>query len=182
MFDRKEIKLIEPTLDLKAEFLEMMREFEAAGAPLADGIGSIEIDDFDASVERAKDHACGVGLPDGWVPAATYWLVRKDRLIGTTNLRYELNEYLMNIGGHIGYSIRPSERGKGYGTQILALTLEKAKAFGLPKVLITCDKSNIASRHIIENNGGALENEVIAKDTGLPLLRFWIDLTAGDLS
>lgn len=173
----EDLRLIEPTVDLKAEFLAMAREFEAEGNELIHGVGSIDIKDFDASVERAKDHVRGVGLPDGWVPAATYWLIRQQRLVGTTNLRYELNDFLREIGGHIGYSIRPSEQNKGYGTRILALTLEKAAALGLPKVLVTCDKSNTASRRVIEKNGGVLENEVIAPDTGQPLLRYWIDLS-----
>lgn len=179
---QKEVKLIDPTPDLKREFLDMVEEFQVHGDNHICGLGSISFDDFDASVKRAKDHARGIGLAAGRVPAATYWLARQGRLIGTSNLRYALNDFLRSYGGHIGYSIRPSEQKNGYGTQILALTLEKAKARGLPKVLVTCDKSNIASRRVIEKNGGVLENEVIATDTGQPLLRYWIDLTTGDMS
>lgn len=176
---QERLKLIEPTAALKSEFLEMAREFETEGNGLVQGIGSLDVNDFEASVERARDHALGIGLPVGWVPAVTYWLVCQNRLIGTTNLRYELNDFLREFGGHIGYSVRPSEQKKGYGMLLLGLTLEKAKTLGLTQVLVTCDKSNIASRRVIEKNGGVLENEVMLKDTGKPLLRYWIDLTEG---
>ncbi|TFG47244.1 MAG: GNAT family N-acetyltransferase, partial [Candidatus Brocadiia bacterium] len=112
----------------------------------------------------------------GWVPANTYWLICEDRIVGTCNLRHELNDFLKNFGGHVGYSIRPTERGKGYGNLILGLSLEKARDLGIKRVLVTCDDNNIASARVIENNGGKLADKIKKDDTEVLLRRYWIDL------
>ncbi|MHC5061982.1 MAG: GNAT family N-acetyltransferase, partial [Planctomycetota bacterium] len=147
---RKDVRLIEPCVKLETEFLAMVEEFNTEGSDIINGIGSIDKDDFEDSVRRAKDHAYGIGLPQGWVPASTYWLICQGRIIGTCNLRHELNDFLREYGGHIGYSIRPSQRGKGYGSQMLTLALEKALELGIKQVLVTCDDNNIASARVIE--------------------------------
>jgi len=83
---------------------------------------------------------------------------------------------LRNIGGHIGFNIRPSERRRGYGTAILALTLEKAKELRLKRVLVTCDDNNVASAKIIEKNGGILEDKYWNDELEQPKRRYWIEL------
>lgn len=155
----------------------MAEEFNVQGEKVIGGIGSIDINDFDNSVRRTKDHAKGIGLPQGWVPASTYWLVSCERIVGTSNLRHKLNDFLENCGGHIGYSVRPSQRGKGYATKILALTLEKAKELRIKRILITCDDDNIASAKVIEKNGGKLADKRMSKDSTVPKRRYRIDLT-----
>ena len=123
-----------------------------------------------------EEHAAGKGLPSGWIPASTFWLVDDSQVIGEAHIRHELTEHLRNVGGHIGYWIRPSMRNRGYGGHILRLALPKAKSLGIDRLLITCDETNIASRKIIEANGGALER---AQDMGPDApkkLLFWIDL------
>ena len=82
---------------------------------------------------------------------------------------------MMIEGGNIGYAIRPSERRKGFGTLILRLTLEKAKNIGLTRVLVTCDADNVASRKIIERNGGVLAGQVVSEHTGKLVMRYFID-------
>lgn len=109
-------------------------------------------------------------MPETWVPATTYWLIHKGVFVGHTNIRHQLNEYLLKIGGNIGYYIRPSMRGKGYGTKILELALVEAKSLGLKKVLVTCEASNLFSKRVIEKNGGQFEDEVDS------VLRYWIEL------
>ena len=84
-----------------------------------------------------------------------------------------MNEQLVIGAGHIGCGIRPSERGKGIGTQMLALAIEKSKKLGINRILICCDKENIASARTIIKNGGVLENEVI--DEGVLVQRYWIE-------
>ena len=170
------IKLIEPVVVLKSEFLEMTQEFHIAGENEIIGIGSISVDDFDNSVIRAKDHSHGINLPDGWVPTTIYWLVEKGKILGSSNLRHELNDYLRKFGGNIGYSVRPSQRGKGFGTIILRLTLEKASQLGLEKVLVTCDDDNLSSAKVIEKNRGVLEGKVVKEDQKVLIRRYWIDL------
>lgn len=95
--------------------------------------------------------------------------------IGKVNIRHRLNKNLLKAGGHIGYTIRPSERRKGYGTLILRLALPKAKALGIKKALITCYEDNIGSRKIIEANGGVLEDTATTNE-GVVKRRYWITI------
>ena len=132
--------------------------------------------DFDEFVRGLNGRAKGLGLPEGFVPESIFWLVEGEEYIGRVSIRHSLNEHLFNIGGHIGYYIRPTERGKGYGNKILALALPKTNELGIDRVLVTCDVTNVISRKVIEANGGVLENEFPQGD-GLPnKLRFWINL------
>ena len=109
----------------------------------------------------------------GFVTAHTFFAVNDtDKIVGVINARHELNDYLLNFGGHIGYSVRKSERRKGYGKKMLNYISEFLFSLGLEKVLITCDKNNIASKRTIESCGGILENEVIEESR--ITLRYWI--------
>lgn len=90
------------------------------------------------------------------------------------DIRHRLNDYLKNFGGHIGYSIRKSERQKGYATEMLALALKECEKLNLSKVLITCDKENVASAKTMINNGAVLENEV--SEGNRITQRYWITL------
>jgi predicted acetyltransferase len=116
------IKLIKPTVELESEFFAMAEEFKAECREVIDGIGSIDIENFKDSIKQVADHAKGIGLPDGWVPADTYWLICQNCIVGTCNLRHELNDFLRAFGGHVGFSVRPSKRNNGYGTQMLSTT------------------------------------------------------------
>ena len=113
-------------------------------------------------------------MQDDLVPATVYWLVEGDEFIGHVSIRHELNAALEKQGGHIGYAIRPSKQQQGYGSRLLELSLPKAKKIGIQKALLTCDKSNAASRKIIEKNGGAFSDEISIN--GKAVLRFWISL------
>jgi predicted acetyltransferase len=111
------------------------------------------------------------------VPFSVFWLVEGEEFIGETHVRHQLNDYLINEGGHVGYGIRPRRQGQGYGKLILALALHECRRLGLSRVLLTCLQDNVASARIIEVNGGELEN-VIADPAGRrPLRRYWIWLT-----
>ena len=114
---------------------------------------------------------------DGKVPSSTFFLLDTERniLLGAVNIRHYLNDYLLKYGGHIGDGIRPSERGKGYGTEMIRLALIECEKLGINKVLMVCDKDNIASAKTIINNGGILENEIIDDDGDINQ-RYWIEL------
>ena len=118
---------------------------------------------------------------DGYVPSENFLAVRKkdNAVVGIIDFRHPLSDFLFHFGGNIGYSIRPSERRKGYATEMLGLILPICREFGEERVLVTCDKDNEASRRTIVNNKGVLENEV--EDTvGLGqcgiIQRYWIIL------
>lgn len=170
------VELIEPIVELKSEFFTMVEEFKVEGTEAIAGIGSIETDDFDNSVRRAKEHIRGIGLPQGWVSCNTYWLICKGRIIGTCELRHRLTEALREYGGHIGYSIRPSERRKGYCMRMFDFVLQKAQALGIERVLVTCGDDNIASARVIEKNGGRLADKIASEHRDILTRRYWIEL------
>ena len=111
------------------------------------------------------------------MPDSVFFLldVERDILLGAVNIRHYLNDYLLQFGGHIGDGIRPSERRKGYATEMIRLALIECKKLGINRVLMVCDKSNIGSAKSIINNGGILENEFVDED-GEINQRYWIAL------
>lgn len=127
---------------------------------------------FLAGLEEGKTDAV---RRRGWVPVTLYFLADDYmRLYGAVQLRHELNDALLEFGGHVGYGIRPLERHKGYATLMLAMALDKARNLQLTRVLITCDKKNTGSAKTIINNGGILENERQHKERITQ--RYWIEL------
>jgi predicted acetyltransferase len=172
----EDLQLIQPTERLREEFLAFRAEFPPHEE--IPGLASMNAGNFDADVRNALNHAKGVGLPDGWVPAHTFWLVRNGTtILGVLNLRHSLTPFLEAEGGHIGYTVRPSERGKGYATRMLGMALDKARRLGLKRVLITCDRRNVASAHVIQKNGGRLENEIVSRQPDREFTqRYWIEL------
>lgn len=113
--------------------------------------------------------------PQNHVPADVYIAVRNsdDRIVGVIDLRHHINNPVLRAwGGHIGYSVRPSERGKGYAKEMLRQNLVRAKQLGLSQVMITCDHNNYASEKTILANGGVLEQEITVD--GNIMKKFWI--------
>lgn len=114
----------------------------------------------------------------GFVPESTYWLIVGDQYVGTISIRHYLTPALRRFGGHIGYIIRPSYRGQGYGTLQCRLALNIARSMGLTRALITCDDNNVGSYKIIEANGGVLLDRVDNR-RGVLTRRYWVDLSDG---
>lgn len=129
--------------------------------------------DFDYYI----DHLEHKEATEDRVPDSVYFLLDedRDRLLGAVNIRHYLNEFLLREGGHIGTGIRPSERRKGYATELIRLALQKCKELGIDRVLITCDKDNIGSAKSIIKNGGVLENEFVNSDGEIEQ-RYWIEI------
>ena len=169
-----DIRLIEPGERWEAAYRDFLADFARAGERKDDKLDPH--DDFHAHLARLRDNARGDNLPEGFVASQTYWLVVGARIVGASGLRFELTEALLDFGGHIGYSVRPSERRKGHATRMLALVLEKARRRGLTRVLITCDKTNTASARVIQNNGGVLDSESYSPRSERLTQRYWIEL------
>jgi predicted acetyltransferase len=174
----KEYFLAYPTKAHEKEALAYIEEFRQMGSKL-NGTGGLDrISDYDEWLQKLAQDLDLPNIPADKVPAHTYFLMREGepRIYGMINIRHNLNDYLLREGGHIGYSIRPTERRKGLGALQLSLGLQKCRELGLPRVLVTCDKSNPGSAGVIRNNGGVLENEIPCKPDGELLQRYWISL------
>lgn len=172
MIDEK-LSLVRPAMDCESSYVAMLDECRARGEDMANSVDQ----GFAALVKRLNDMEHGIGIREDFVPQTTFWLVRDGgEVIGEVRLRHRLNSWLEQMGGHIGYVIRPSERRKGYGTRILEMVLDEALALGLTRVLVTCDADNIASARIIERNGGVRDADSRDPETGRLTSRYWIDL------
>ena len=117
-------------------------------------------------------------VPEGWVPATQLVYVRRcdQRIVGMLQVRHELNDYLARYAGHIGYSVRPDERRKGYAAAMLRDALPVCRALGLEKVMVCCLKDNEGSRRTILRNGGVYECTVHEPQENEDLERYWIAL------
>src|SRR5262249_51843150 len=127
------MKLVEPSAKYKDSFIEAVKEFrnDTWQNETVRPYGQLSLseleNDFDSFAEKERSHALGKNQPAGYVPQSEFWLIDKGEFIGRVGIRHRLTEHLEAIGGHIGYSIRPSKRGKGYGNAVLELALPKAK-------------------------------------------------------
>jgi predicted acetyltransferase len=169
------LHLITPAVALEAEYRAFTAEFRTREELHIYAREAGE--DFAAFVAQLARESRGEGVPDWWVPQHTFWLVRDGvRLLGQIRLRHYLTPPLEDFGGHIGYAVRPSEWGKGYGTVMLQRVLDHARQLGLARILLTCDTANVASARVMEKNGGVLASEGISPLDGQPTRRYWIVL------
>lgn len=171
------MKLVLPTLQYKQQATEYINEFIAHSSQI-NGTGSLdwylENSTYEEWLQKLVSYMDIANVPTGKVPGLTYFCVHDGNIVGMVNLRLALNEHLRTEGGHIGYSVRPTERNKGYATQILQAALEVYGVLGIHNVIITCDKDNIASARVIQKCGGVLDAEFFSKTYGEMLQRYVI--------
>jgi predicted acetyltransferase len=168
------VELTFPTIGHKQAAWDYRQEYlDSSESHIHGSSKFFKAEDYESWLEKIT-LAQTEALP-GSVTGSVYFALVNNRIIGTIAIRDYLNESLLFSGGHIGYGVRPSERRKGYGAKMLALALEKCREQGKDKVLITCDKNNIASAKTVLRNGGTLENEVTDED-GSIVQRYWITL------
>ena len=167
------LRLVKASNQYCAQIKDMLDEWNATGEKIVPyAIRRIDYHDFAYYCDNleTKDTSCGL------VPDSTFFCLDEERniIVGAVNIRHYLNESLFLNGGHIGDGVRPSERGKGIATKMIALALEECKILGIKRVLMVCDKENIASAKSIIKNGGVLENEVVVDS--IVEQRYWIEL------
>ena len=172
----EKIILVKPDLSYADEIIKYKEE-SLAESPIINGSAGLDrLSSIEDWLEELNKRSCEDTVPKGLVPSSTYLGVReKDNyIVGMIDIRHYLNNFLKQFGGNIGYSVRKSERNKGYAKQMLELALEKCKDLKMKKVLITCDEDNIASEKVILSANAKFED--IRSFEGKNKKRFWIEL------
>ncbi len=173
------MKLIEPSAEYAQKIRAYRQEFLDCGSSM-DGMGPLRHYEDPLEWIRVSDlYKRPETLPKGKVIATQYLFVREedDKIVGMIQIRHYLNDYLAKYAGHIGYSVAPSERRKGYASLMLKTALPFCRKIGLDRVLITCIKDNEGSRRTILKNGGQYDGTVYEPDERVDIERYWIDLT-----
>ena len=170
--------LTTPTIEFSEQIRAFRQAFLDAGAA-SEGSGSLlRFDDPADWLAHVARYADPETVPPDRVPCSQYLYVRESdgKIVGMIQIRHYLNEMLEKYSGHIGYSVCPGERRKGYATRMLAAAPDKCREMGLTRVMISCRPDNEASRRTILRNGGVYENTVWEPDRGRSLERYWIEL------
>lgn len=167
------LKLVRLSEAYREQLGDMMDEWTATGETIVPcAIVKNDYRDFDRYLAQLEVKEAAGGL----VPDSVFFCLddHTNRFVGAVNIRHRLNAPLLRSGGHIGDGVRPSERRRGVATRMIAMALEECRRLGIERVLMVCDKDNIASARSIQKNGGVLENEL--DDGGTMIQRYWIDL------
>ena len=160
---------------LAASYRAMIREFLEHGEELIPFPLSFENGDFEAFLAKLAACERGEGIPEGFVPHTTFWLVDgQGEVVAVSNLRHGLTDKLRIEGGHIGYGVRPSARRRGHATEILRRTLAEAHALGIEEALVTCARQNMGSAGAIRRCGGRLHSEDFVESRGEVVSRYLI--------
>lgn len=164
------VELKEASMTDGRELFEMIAEIGPGENGFINNGYDMAYSEFPKFIRERIALSLGHNLPAHYVPQTNYWLWVDSYPVGIGKLRHALNDQLRKSGGHIGYSIRPSERGKGYGTLLLAELLKRAADMGLREVMLTCEQNNVTSRKVIEANKGRLNGIEDGK------CNYWINL------
>lgn len=161
------MRFVFPTLAYKEKAIDFINEFYLYNSEI-NGSGSLHRflseSSYEEWVKKVISDIDIANVPEDKVPELTYFYVNDNgKIVGMINIRLQLNDFLRTEGGHIGYSVRPTERGKHYATDMLHDALKFCRRIGLNEIIITCDKSNTASAKVITNNGGTIDAEFYSK-------------------
>jgi predicted acetyltransferase len=170
--------LIKPSFSYESDIYAFRKEMLDANSSM-DGMGPLrrmenikEWLEFNQRCENIET------VPENWVTCEQFIYVREadNKIVGMIQFRHYFNENLKKYGGHIGYSVRPDERGKGYAKKMLSNCLKICKTYGLEKVLVTCIQGNESSKRTILANGGIFESTIYCEPDNVYIERYWIEI------
>ena len=175
----KDVILIKPTTEYADQIMQIKQEIlEAEDRDAFAGCCWLEeypmVEEWLADLEKRENPAT---CPEGFVPSSVYLAVREsdDKVVGIIDLRHHIDHPILGLwGGHMGYSVRPGERCKGYAKEMLRLNLLNCREMGISKVMVSCYSWNLASEKVILANGGVFEKTVDIDDGQIK--RYWINL------
>jgi len=170
------VSLESPSEKYIDSFFQAMAEFEVEGIPQIPE--NMTTEQFPAYVQQLHDQSIGKNLKEGYVPSKEFWIIDADGYAGRIILGLSFTPDPDRVGNHVGYAVRPSKRRKGYATKALQCLLDEATKLKIYKLMPICDAANIASRKVIERNGGVLLDRMPNGKARLGALRFLIDLDA----
>ncbi len=162
-----------PTERHRADVADFYAEIRAAGSECI-GLGAYTT--YDRWLQAMQARHAGTGLPEGYVRENFYLCYDGGQLIGVFSLKFELTEYLLHYGGHVGYAVRPSARNRGLATRMLQHGCALARQLGFSRLLCVCDETNLASEKVIVKNGGELKDTQYDPEEGVAVRRYWIQL------
>ena len=167
-----DVRLRDSLLDTMTDFGEVTEMHGSGFWHIGEGRPDTSEDGVAAIVEALRGFADPTqDLGGELVHCDFFWITdgEPEQVIGFLAIRHTLNDFLLEIGGHIGFSVRPARRGEGHASRALALALDRAAELGVEQALVTCDLDNEPSRRTIVRNGGVFEDERKGKK------RYWID-------
>lgn len=171
------MKLVLPSAKYKLSYLDLLNSARKYGDYKELGNAMLrDNESYDDLLNRLKDRRNGINIASRDVAATVYFIVDNGDVVGTIDLRHKLNENYLKRLGHIAYYIKPEKRNKGYASHALSLAIEKYKQNNVDRILITCYSDNIASKRVIEKNGGVLEKEVHDEKSGKKISRYYVDV------
>ncbi len=167
------LSFVFPTYEHRNDVLDFYIEFEKNNETC---IGYNNNKDFEKWLCEMHNRKIGKNLPNGYVRENFYLCYDNDEMVGVFSLKFELTQFLLNFGGHIGYAVIPSKRNNGLATKILEQGLNIAKTLSFEKILVVCDEDNYASEKVIIKNNGVFENKLFYEEEGVFVKRYWIYL------